>query len=172
MVERFRPQDGKEYPGKATVIFYMNDGNDPEEKALFYMEAEMNSPMVRLEPGDTYAMDTEWFPTRAGGDLVGVTAAGVIRERLRVSAANRVRWMTGTFGVFFQGRIVARFFDAQDRQLSEIRLKRVAPQDPVTLNEKIRLPKNASRLTLHLIDLKGRERGALDEISLGPGGAE
>ena len=58
MVERFQVQDGKEYPGKATVIFYTN-GSEPPEEPLYYMEAEINSPMVRLQPGETYAIDTE-----------------------------------------------------------------------------------------------------------------
>src|SRR5690242_20870416 len=30
MVERFRVQNGKEYPGKATAIFYTNGGEAPD----------------------------------------------------------------------------------------------------------------------------------------------
>ena len=170
MVERFRFEERKEYPGKATVIFYMNDGNNAEEKGLYYMEAEINSPMVRLQKGETYAMDTEWFPARAGGDFFGVTDVGVIAEHLHVSgtAAPKLR---GKFGVFYPGKIVARVFDEGARNISETKLKNVTPLGYVRLNEKIALPKNARRLALHLIDEQGRDRGILDEVSLVPGGA-
>jgi len=47
------------------------------------MEAELNSPMVRLGPGESYNFDTEWFPTRADKDFQGVTDAGVILKPLR-----------------------------------------------------------------------------------------
>src|SRR5207248_1968319 len=72
MVERFRYQRGADYPGKATVIFFTTGNRRPQQPAqaprppVFYMEAELNSPMVRLDPGETYAMDTQWFPTRMG----------------------------------------------------------------------------------------------------------
>ena len=33
------------------------------------MEAELNSPMVRLEPGEEFNFDTSWFPTRARREI-------------------------------------------------------------------------------------------------------
>src|SRR5262249_9175935 len=77
MVERFHLVRGEEYPGNATAIFYTNDGGDPDEHGLYYMEAEINSPMVRLLPGETYAMETEWYPTRASNAYASVITAGV-----------------------------------------------------------------------------------------------
>jgi hypothetical protein len=29
-----------------------------------FVEAEVNSPMVELKPGENYALDTTWYPTR------------------------------------------------------------------------------------------------------------
>jgi hypothetical protein len=170
MVERFHLEEGKEYPGKASVIFYANDGNDPEEKALYYMEAEINSPMVRLQPGEVYAMDTEWYPIRAGKEFFGVTDAGVIAEHLRISGEKGAQKLTGEFGVFFSGELRAKFFGEDGKQISEKKLRRVTPQEAVRLDEKISPPKNANRLALHLIDLRGQDRGVLDEISLAPAG--
>src|SRR2546430_16378954 len=90
MVERFPHFEGAEYPGKATVIFYKNgpaleldDKGIPyftpanPEDPLHYMEAEVNSPMVRLAPGGTDALDTHWFPTRRGEEIQTVMEAGV-----------------------------------------------------------------------------------------------
>lgn len=77
MIEKFKYFGSGEYPGKATVIFYKNGSRVqlnaqgvPElspakaEDAPRYMEAELNSPIVSLAPGETYAMDTEWYPLR------------------------------------------------------------------------------------------------------------
>jgi hypothetical protein len=170
MVERFQVEKSKDYPGQATIIFYMNDGNDANDKSLYYMEAEVNSPMARLEPGETYSMDTEWYPTRAGKDFLGVTDAGVLIEHLLISGGPEARKLTGRFGVFFPGKIVAKFVDKDGKRLSELRLRNVTPAETVELEERIRLPKKASRVTLYLVDSQGRERGILDEIPVAPGG--
>jgi hypothetical protein len=167
MVERFRIQDGKEYPGKATVIFYTN-GSEPPEDPLFYLEAEINSLMVRLQPGETYAMDTEWYPTRVGKDVLEVTVAGVVAKHLRVSNGRK---LTGTFGVFYPGKVIASFLDKDGKQISEVKLRRVTPKELVNLEEKISFPKGANRLALHLIDSHSQDRGLLDEVSVAPGGA-
>jgi alcohol dehydrogenase (cytochrome c) len=92
MLERFRYFPNGEYPGKATVIFYKNGGSltlddrgspvltssHPEE-ALRYMEAEINSPIISLAPGESYAMDTEWLPVRIDKHLGGSTLASAVR---------------------------------------------------------------------------------------------
>ena len=65
MVERFQYDVNKPYPGKASVIFWTNgpevrlnsDGNpslsaDPDASP-YYLEAELNSPMCRLRPGES-----------------------------------------------------------------------------------------------------------------------
>jgi hypothetical protein len=95
MIEKSRYDAKGEYPGKASVIFYKNGGrvqmNErglPEmsslqaETAPRYMEAELNSPMVSLAPGETYAMDTEWKPVRVG-NVVSTTEAGACSGLMR-----------------------------------------------------------------------------------------
>jgi len=170
MVERFQVEKSKDYPGQATIIFYMNDGNDANENSLYYMEAEVNSPMARLELGETYVMDTEWYPARAGKDFLGVTDAGVIAEHLLVSGGPGTQKLTGKFGVFFPGKIVAKFLDRNGKRISELKLRSVTPEEPVKLGEEIKVPKKTSRVALYLIYSQGRERGILDEISVAPGG--
>src|SRR5258708_24699952 len=98
MVERFRYDDSKPSPGKASVIFWTNGaelhqhpdgittfGSSGEAAPEIYMEAELNSPIVRLEPGESYNFDTDWFPTRADAGFQGVTDAGVILKPLRAA---------------------------------------------------------------------------------------
>ena len=168
LVERFHVQEGKEYPGKAAVIFYTN-GSEPPADDLYYMEAEINSPMVRLQPGETYAMDTEWYPTRAGKDFSGVTDAGVIADHLRISGAPGNQKLSGTFGVFFAGKIRATFLDKEGKVISEKTLKNVAPQQSVKLEESLPIPRDASRVALYLVGSRAQGRKLLDEVSLTPG---
>ena len=46
----------------------------------------MNSPMVELAPGESYAMDTQWYPTRMGEDFKTTTYSGVIGTPLTATA--------------------------------------------------------------------------------------
>ncbi len=98
MVERFQYDASKPYPGKASVIFWTNgpeirlnsDGNpslsaDPDASP-YYLEAELNSPMCRLRPGESCTFETEWFPTRSGSEFHGVTDAGIVIRPLRATA--------------------------------------------------------------------------------------
>ena len=169
MVERFRVQKEEEYPGKATVIFYTN-GSEPPDEDLFYMEAEINSPMVDLQPGETYAMDTEWYPTRAGKDVLGVTEGGVIREHLRISWASGSQKLTRAYGVFFAGKIVAKFLDKSGTAIAEKTLKSVSPQEPVKFAEKIGLPKGTKKVALYLVEARTHNRRLLDEVMVRPEG--
>jgi hypothetical protein len=126
--------------------------------------------MVRLQPGETYAMDTEWYPSRAGKEVLGVTDAGVIVERLRVSGASGNQRLSGTFGVFFEGKIVAKFLDKDGKAISRETLRDVTPRESVKLDREVLVPAGAKRAALCLIDSEARERGLLDEVPVAPGG--
>src|SRR5260370_37095607 len=84
MVERFQYEENKPYPGKASVIFWMNgpelrlnhEGipslSTDADASPHYLEAELNSPICRLRPGESCDFETEWFPTRSGREFHGV----------------------------------------------------------------------------------------------------
>ena len=123
MVERFQYEETKSYPGKASVIFWTNgpemhlssDGipslSSDADAGPYYLEAELNSPMCKLLPGDSCTFETEWFPTRAGAEFHGVTDAGILITPLRATAENAKVRLSGSFGVFFAGRLIACFYD-------------------------------------------------------------
>jgi hypothetical protein len=176
MVERFSYVKGAEYPGEASVIFYKN-GPPPERKkkvgeaanppdpddALFYMEAELNSPLVRLEPGFTYAMDTKWFPSRMGDEFKTVADAGLIGEALHASATETGVLLSGSFGVFFSGTLVAHLYGEHGVEAAAVSLQAVNPTEPVSLRREIAAPRGVVRVSLHLVDRRGRDRGSLGE---------
>jgi hypothetical protein len=178
MVERFGYQPGAEYPGKASVIFYkngpaveMNERGRPEirispDDAPFYMEAELNSPMAKLAPGETYAMDTKWYPTRAGTQFAAVVDAGVIAEPLlAVRLASGLR-ITGSFGVFFPGRLVAHFLTARGVELGSLPFGNAEPAELLHLNEQLKSPAGTERVRISIESEQGKNRGVLGETAV------
>ncbi len=178
MVERFQFDPAAEYPGRATVIFYKNgpaldfdsDGKPvirtSSVDAPFYMEAELNSPMIQLAPGGSYSFDTEWLPTRIGSRFETATDAGVIDESLKASETKGALELSGTFGVFFTGRLVARFSDQQRQEVGSVALGPVDPAEILSLHQEVKAPASAEKVTLALIDESGVDRGNLGEASI------
>ena len=185
MVERFRIFPGADYPERASVIFYidgprlnLNSKGMPEigptkvEDTPYYMEAELNSPLATLAPGESYAFDSEWFPTRMTPHLVEVTDAGVVgRELAAVSVGGGLR-LSGFFGVFYTGRLLAHLYDAQGVALKTLETTKADPLETVSLDTTIPAPPATDRVSMHLIDEGGLDRGSLGEVKVAKGGGE
>ncbi|MEY2394661.1 MAG: hypothetical protein QOF94_1006 [Acidobacteriaceae bacterium] len=179
IVERFLYLADQEYPGKASVIFYKNGAaleldnhgvptlrsNHPEE-APYYMEAEINSPMRRLDPGASYALDTAWFPVRAGKGLKSVTQAGVVERPLAAFLQTDHLTLSGCFGVFFAGKLKAHVFDLHGAESNVVDLEFVDPLREVELNQTITVSPGATRVAIHLSDEQGVDRGSLGEAEI------
>ena len=177
MVERTKHIAGGDYPSKATTIFYKN-GPTVElnkqgmpfltstdiEKTPYYMEAELNSPMVVLGPGETYAFDTNWLPSRLTHDFTTVTDAGMVGKPLVARRTAGKIDLTGTFGVFFPGELKAYLYGRGGVEQTEVSLETVRPRDLITLHQAIDADKNIARVSIHLIDSNGADRGALGEV--------
>ncbi len=177
MVEKTKHVLGGDYPDKATVIFYKN-GPTVEldakgmpyltsgslEKTPYYMEAELNSPMAVLGPGESYVFDTNWFPSRLSGDFTTVTDAGLVGKPLVARRIGDKIDLSGTFGVFFPGELKAYLYDEGGVEASEVALQAVQPQDPVALHQTTAAAKNVARVSIHLVDSNGVDRGALGEV--------
>jgi hypothetical protein len=179
MVERFHYDETKQYPGKASVIFWTNGpelrqhpdgtttfGSPDKDPPAIYMEAELNSPMVRLNPGEEFNFDTQWYPTRADADFQGVTDAGVILKPFHASreaAGGKIK-LAGAFGALFPGKLVAHFYNAHGMAIGTQSLAQVDPKDLVLLQVAVDDPGQAGRISLHLEDANGLDRGALGEV--------
>ena len=179
MVERFRYEKTETYPGKASVIFWMNGPetrlNSEGEPSLtsggdgvpYYLEAEINSPLVELRPGETRDLDTEWFPTRAGNEFHGVADSGIVVRPLQATrlASGHIR-LSGSFGVFFAGRLVAHLYDEHGASVGTMPVIQVDPTDLVQLDTELTSPAKSSRISLHLEDAQGLDCGALQEVQV------
>src|SRR5580692_6099494 len=179
MVERFRYEKDQTYPGKASVIFWMNGPetrlNSEGEPSLtsggdgipIYLEAEINSPLVQLRPGETRDLDTEWFPTRAGGEFHGVEDAGIVVRPLQATPLENghIR-LSGSFGVFFAGRLIAHLYNEHGASVGTMPLTQADPTNLVVLETELTPPAKSSRISLHLEDSNGLDRGVLQEVQV------
>jgi len=181
MVERFQFEEGKPYPGKASVIFWTNgpelrltsDGipslSADADAGPYYLEAEINSPMCRLRPGEACDLVTEWFPTRAGREFHGVADAGVVIRPLEsIRLDNGKIGLSGAFGVFSAGHLVLHFYNAHGSSLGTMRLGKVDPTELVSLETEVAPPDGeTARVSLHVEDEDGVDRGSLQEVQVG-----
>lgn len=179
MIERFQYFPDEEYPGKASVIFYKNGAalelddngipilrsNHPGE-APYYMEAEINSPLQRLQPGATYAFDTQWFPVRASKELNVVTAVGIVEHPLAASMQAGLLQLSGSFGVFFVGKLSAHVFDVHGVESKVVELESVTPLHAVVLDQAVSVSPGAMRVSIHLSDEQGIDHGSLSETEI------
>ncbi|MGA2856155.1 MAG: hypothetical protein ABSE40_04760 [Candidatus Sulfotelmatobacter sp.] len=178
MIEKFQYAKNAEYPGRASVIFYKNGGaleldasgmprlrsSDPQ-RAPYYMEAELNSPMIRLEPGASSAFDTKWYPVRADKNLKYVGSAGVVEIPLTAVLESDGIRLAGKFGVFFPGRLSARFYDTSGVE-QHVDLGPVDPLHTVQLNQTIQAAAKVVRVSLHLDDGQGSDLGVVSEAEV------
>jgi len=179
MIERFRFEPAATYPDKATVIFYKNGpavefnaAGDPEiqsrklEDTPYYMEAEINSPLLTLDAGASASLDTTWFPLRTGAEVKRVMEAGIVTQRLHVERNQSGLKLSGTFGVVAAGRLQLRIYDRSGRDAQRVDMDEVGPEHEVTLNRSIATAFPVSRVAVHLVDATGGDWGILDEASV------
>jgi hypothetical protein len=179
MIERFHFDPDATYPGKATVIFYKNgpsvdfdESGKPklsfgsQQETPYYMEAEINSPLVTLDPGETYSFQTTWFPLRTDADVQQVTDAGITTSKLQAISDSQHLHLKGVFGVVASGHLQARIFDKAGRDVKHIVLDAVSPRQQVIVDREIPVDSAVSRVSLHLLDDDQRDWGAIDEAEV------
>jgi hypothetical protein len=180
VVERFQFEGSRTYPGKASIIFWTNgpevrlsaDGDasmsSGGDGVPYYLEAEINSPLCRLRPGEKCNLETEWFPTRAESEFQGATDAGIVVRPLRATRleSGKIK-LTGAFGVFFAGRLVAHLYNEHGAESDEVPMRNVDPVELVALETEIAPAEKPARISLHLEDRNGLDRGSLQEVPIG-----
>lgn len=77
--------------------------------------------------------------------------------------------LSGSFGVFFKGHLVAHFYDQHGASIGVVQVADVSPAEPVTLESQVTPPARPSRVSLHLDDESGLDRGALQEVRISTG---
>lgn len=121
--------------------------------------------MVELAPGESYTLDTTWYPTRMGEDFKTTTWAGVVGTPLTATRTSGGLVLNGNFGVFYAGSLVAHFYPGRDMTQQLIP---VTPLNPVQLQMTVQAPPNISRVSVHLVDANGLDRGPLGQVLVNP----
>ena len=76
--------------------------------------------------------------------------------------------LSGSFGVFFTGKLIARFYDEHGASLGSAPVANADPVELVTLETEIAPPGKPGRVSLHLEDSSGLDRGSLGEVRVEP----
>lgn len=176
MVERIRYDPTANYPDKTTILFYTtgrtaeisSTGPAPGTTPIYYMEGEINSPVINLYPGESYAMDTQWYPTRMGSDFKTATWSGVVAEPLEVASTSSGLKLSGKFGVFYSGKLVAHYYSLGGVALGTATLDSVTPLQPLNLQQTVQAPAGTGRVSLHVEDQQGLDHGPLGEALVNP----
>lgn len=182
MVERFQFEESRRYPGKASIIFWTNGpevrlsaGGEASitsggDGVPYYLEAEINSPLCRLRPGEACNLETEWFPTRVESEFHGATDAGIVVRPLRATRLESGKLkVSGAFGVFFPGHLVAHLYNEHGAELDRVEVKDVDPAELAGLETEIAPAGKPARISLHLEDWNGLDRGSLQEVPVASG---
>jgi uncharacterized protein DUF4380 len=178
LVENFKYFPDAEYPDGASVETW-NDGPgrisrgpfdqtlpDDPKKTPYFLESEVLSPYARLDPGEEYSFPVDWSPTRVPNPVRNAVWAGAISEPLsgKVEAGHVA--LRGTFGVFTPGTLEATVYSVMGEELAHETLMAVDPREVVRLEKSIALPPDAFRVSVHVKDAAGENRGFLGNVIL------
>jgi hypothetical protein len=130
------------------------------------MEAEVNSPVVELAPGESYAMDTTWYPTRGGESLRATTYSGVVESALTAKKVEGGVQLAGEFGVFYPGAVTAYYYGRDGELLSTEQVAPADPLQPLKLSKVVQAPDETARISLHIVDTEKLDRGPLGEAEV------
>jgi hypothetical protein len=96
-----------------------------------------------------------------------VTESGIVVRPLKTTRLENGKLkLSGTFGVFFPGHLVVHLYNEHGRELQTSLVANVDPSELVSLGNELSLPETAARLSVHLEDEKGLDRGSLQEVLL------
>ncbi len=172
----FSPQSN--YPDHASVEFWLNGAGEfilngsaitnaaSLRETPYLMEAEILSPLARLQPEEEYRFQIDWFATRCPKPIVEVTPAGAVNRRLTAVADRDRVQLEGVFGVFFRGRAEAVFKSSDGQTVGREDLGKVEPNQVVRLSRSFIKPTPLFRVSVSVIDELGRNRGILGNAIL------
>ncbi|HTV55570.1 MAG TPA: DUF4380 domain-containing protein [Terriglobia bacterium] len=176
LVEEFQLFSGKPYPDGAPVEFWVNgsgtftipggrvemdrdpNGCDP------FIETEILSPLVELNPGQDYAFSITWQATTLPSPgLACVNSLAVVSEALNIRAEGQKLNVRCGFGVFQHGSVELVIIDGDGNPENTIPLAEVTPLEPCCVDQRIPRPDRFGSIRLQLKDPAGRFAGIIEE---------
>jgi hypothetical protein len=137
--------------------YNLSDANDTKEyNHKFWAITPVN-------PGSSYLLGYHVRDGLANDPSFSVQNGLVGKPLAAHRRADKIE-LSGTFGVFFPGELKAFLYGDGGMQVGQTSLLAVQPQDLVTLHQSIAAPANVERVSIHVIDRGGVDRGALGEV--------
>lgn len=176
LVETFSLFPNSAYPDGAPVELWVNGqgsytvhndkvemGKDPNGCDPF-IETEVVSPLVELEPGEEYGFRTAWHGTSIQTDTIaGVNHCAVIGCRLTARRQGREVRITGSFGLLRAGQLESVSV-LQNGSVGGVDiLGQVSPLTACVLDSSVPWDQGFSRVSLRLKDKSGKLLGTVDE---------
>lgn len=162
-IKRFDVAPLNEYPDQGCTVQVYTSGTHP------YIEVEVLSELVRLKPGESYTVTREWFAASMPGPVIGIAEVAAINRPLEVSKADGKLTVTGTFGVFAEGRAILSSADEEGTIRDEILTFPASPVAPLVVKEQIEPPKRGEVLVLDLMNANGSPLGRIASAKLPDG---
>jgi len=172
-VTTFRFLPGATYPDNASVEFWLNGAGEflvngipvgyssDSQETPYFMESEVLSPLVELDPGEEYPYQVKWFVTRCPQPILDVTQVGAVSRKFSaITVGNEVR-LEGIFGVFHSSRAEAHFRSADGKIIKISDLGPVSPLQVFRLSTQLSLPTETYRVSLLLVNRDGQRLGVL-----------
>jgi hypothetical protein len=169
-VERFAYDPDAVYPDDGATVECWTvgagqvDNLDYEGSGIYLMETEVLGPLQQIAPGESSQFTIEWAAAGCSGPVVMVGEAGCAARPLALETGDGQMYLRGQFGVFDQGELLYRAYDAGGTLLSEKRLGAVDPRQELILDQEVPYLPQMERLALVVRTGDGEER-LLDEHS-------
>ncbi len=164
LVQTFSVNTDGTYPDNQSVVQVYTS---PAE--LGYMEVEVNSPITKIPPGESFSFTQDWYCTSVGGPVVKVTDAGAINTHPSAARKGKNLVVTGKVGVFAPGELTLVFLDKDGKKIDASPPVKVGPTSKSAVNIRAKLPEGATSSMLVLNDTKGRKIGNIAEIPVTAG---
>lgn len=152
------------YPDSgSTVEVWTNPGDLP------YMEVEVLSPLTKLQPGESFSAERNWFCAKLGGPVVKVTDVAALKTHPSAAKQGKQIVVTGEIGVFAPGDVALAFTGADGVSLGLSKPVSLTPVSAGSLKITADLPDGATKAMLVLLDPKGSRIGDIAQVPLAAG---
>jgi hypothetical protein len=155
--ERFTHEPAGDYPddGATVEVWTVGTGEvgnlNYEGTEIYFMEAEVLSPLRTLSPGAQTTFTLDWGVCRCAGAVIGVTAGGCLSAPLALERLDGgYSRVTAAGGVFDAGTLELAWLDAQRATISTQPLGPVDPLTVVRLDRIVPVPDRAAWAVLRV----------------------
>lgn len=152
--EVFKHEPEAEYPDEGVGVECWTVGRgkvanlDYEQTSIYLMEVEVLSPFYRFEPGEVKSFDITWGVCKVAGQVVDARPGGCVTSPFSVQRMDGKLSLTGAFGVYDNGDLIAQTLDARGAVVAAIPLMAVAPGQPVFLSTEVAAGSDIAKVQL------------------------